>query len=377
MKIAIIVTARVTAETFVKGFAQFAASRGHNVSVIADNVEPTLEQIETGTVKFVPVVMKRDPAPSSDIRSLFRLIRVIREIAPQVVLYATPKASMLGSIAAAINRIPTRIYQLWGLRLETVNGPARLVLGAFELLTSTLSSSIVANSHSLAQRYKELHLNGFTKIVTLGSGSSHGVDLQYFTPQQNSTITQTANNSERTSFKPPLRLGFVGRLHPDKGIDTLIEAMEILTKRSCSVSVLIVGNNEGLEYPMSGEARIAIDFVGFTKDPRPFYQQMDVLVLPSLREGFPNVVLEAAAMGIPAIVSDGTGVIDSVVNRETGLVFPVRNASALADTIEFLLNNPEELIRMGRNARFRAEKFFDQEIVWESLLSHIQKIAKF
>lgn len=373
MKITLIVTARVTAETFVQGFAQFIASNGYEVTVIADGVEPSFEQTGKGWIRFLPVAMKRNPSPIDDIRSLITLTLTLNQLKPDVVLYATPKASLLGSIAATVNRIPTRIYQLWGLRLETVHGPGRTLLSALELLTSCLSSSILANSQSLAYRYRKLHLNAFTEVHVVAQGSSHGVDLDYFTP---TVLENEPNLPDRKNYEQKinsLTLGFVGRLHPDKGIDTLINAIEILINRGLPVSAIIVGNNEGFAHPMSDKVKAAIDFVGFTTDTRQFYRKMDVLVLPSLREGFPNVVLEAAAMGIPAIVSDATGVRDSVVDGTTGYIFPVGNYSALAKKIETFLLDRDSISEMGTAARERAEKYFSQEYVWTETLDFITR----
>lgn len=370
MKIAIIVTARVTAETFVQGFAKFAASKGHEVTVIADSVKPYCSKIGDGTLEFKPIKMFRDPSPKNDLRSLIALTRALRRVAPDAVLYATPKASLLGSIAATINRVPTRIYQLWGLRLETVRGPSRFMLGALEFLTSSLSSVVLANSQSLAKRYKDLRLNGLTKIDVIAEGSSHGVNLTYFAP-----LTRDDQGVDKE--KETLTLGFVGRLHPDKGIDTLINALGILLNRGRSISAIIVGNDEGFSHPIPMELKPIIGFVGFAGDTRIHYRNMDVLVLPSLREGFPNVVLEAAAMGIPAIVSDGTGVIDSVIDGKTGYVVPVSDAQALADKVENFIDSPNLILKFGNEARKRVEKSFGQEYVWDKTLTYlINRVAR-
>ncbi|QGU01013.1 GDP-mannose-dependent alpha-mannosyltransferase [Corynebacterium kalinowskii] len=371
MRIAIAVTARVTADTFVQGFARFAATNGHEITVLADGLEEHFERIGDGSLRFVPISMRRDPSPKQDLWSLFSLVKALRSIKPEVMVYATPKASLLGSMASFITRVPTRIYQLWGLRLETVHGPGRAVLTALELVTARLSTSVLANSDSLAKRYQSLHLANPKHLTVIGKGSSHGVDLEYFSPAGCAASPDCTAFEGKNSANSVMTLGFVGRLHPDKGIDTFIDALELLITRGRNVSAVIVGNDEGFQKTISDRVSSVLDFVGYAQDTRPYYQAMDVLVLPSLREGFPNVVLEAASMGVPAVVSDGTGVRDSVVDGETGSIFPVHDSRALADAIQNLIENPDLVERFGTAARKRAEKHFDQEYVWRETLSFI------
>ncbi len=362
-RIALVVTTGRTAHGFVSGFANFLASRNNEVFVLAGAVED-IEDIQGEGAHYVPLPFERDPHPVKDLRSLVLLIRALRAIRPDVVAYATPKASLLTAVASFALRVPRRVYQLWGLRLETVGGMRRSVLCLAERLTSCLSSAIIANSPSLAAAYTRLGLNCGRQVEVVGAGSSHGVDLQRFSRKAEVPKLDDATK-EYLENHQGLRIGFVGRMHPDKGVDTLLDAAEGCRRSGTDVAVILVGGDEGFDWERHlADGGVAARVVGRVSDPRPYYEAMDVLVLPSRREGFPNVVLEAAAMGVPAIVSDATGAIDSVVHGVTGLVVPVGDSAALTIALSSLAHDPLLRSELGTRARDRAEKHFDQAAVW-------------
>jgi len=370
LDIAIVVTAKITATTFVSGFARYAATRGHNIYIFADSLEPEQIEVGKGRISYVPITMCRDPHPIKDLRSLLELTTELRRNRPKVLLYATPKASLLASIAGTALGIRTRVYQLWGLRLETVTGTTRRILAACEKITSKFSTKILANSVSLSATYQSLGLNVGKRVDVLGQGSSHGVDIVRY-----SRVSSYPTLDEKTSEflnrnKSRFIVGFVGRLHPDKGIDTLLAAVNQVQASGTPVAVLIVGNDEGANFERDLYWEDSSIIVGHVDDPRPYYAAMDVLVLPSLREGFPNVVLEAAAMSVPSIVSNGTGLVDSVVDGETGLIVPVQDSKILADAITRLATDAQQLSKLSAAARIRVEEHFIQELVWDKTLAY-------
>lgn len=371
LKIAIIVTVEETAENFVFNFATHIAEQGHDVTVIASGGERDLRKVGSGSLTYLPVRMERDPHPFIDLKSLAVLGWQLKKIKPDVLTYATPKASLLGSIAGFCLRIPVRVYQVWGLRLETVQGPKRRLLALLERVTSFLSTGILANSSSLAQKYRELGLNAGRPVDLLGRGSSHGVDVDWFSRGVSNPTPEQTVGEELMGTEGNLTIGFIGRLHPDKGIDTLLDAVRLLKGQGMAVNLVLVGSDEGAELDVRGGLEDHTTLVGSVDDPRPYYAAMDVLVLPSLREGFPNVVLEAAAMSVPAIVSDGTGVVDSVVDGVTGFVVPKSDPVALAVTIRRLADGEELRGQMGESARKWVEEHFDKHQVWERTLNYL------
>ncbi|AGG65767.1 glycosyltransferase family 4 protein [Corynebacterium callunae] len=369
----IVVTAKMTAETFVMKFATYIAQKGYRVTVIADGLNKEKVIVDNGVLEQVPVQMEREPAPLRDFKSLRNLIATLRDLQPDILIYATPKASLLTSIAGLYLKIPERIYQIWGLRLETTSGLKKFVLKIMEKMTSLGSTKILANSRSLANRYQELNLNLGKEINVVGKGSSHGVDLEFFANDRPTPGLNTEVSDFLAKTQGMIKLGFVGRLHPDKGISTLVEAAEICAINGLKISLIFVGGDEGAGIKLPEHPNLSYITVGHTSDVRPYYSIMDILVLPSLREGFPNVVLEAAAMGVPAIVSDGTGVVDSVVDCETGLIFPVGNSLALAEAIQELAKDPQLLKKMGSMGRKWVESYYSQENVWIKTLEYYLK----
>ncbi|WP_315107605.1 glycosyltransferase family 4 protein [uncultured Microbacterium sp.] len=317
-------------------------------------------------VDFAALSMRREPSPVSDLRSLAGAVKLLWRLRPDVLVYATPKASLLGSIAGRIARVPRVVYELWGLRLETAQGVARRVFAALESTTSRLSTLVIANSVSLADRARSLGVTGGRRVIVLGAGSSHGVDSEFFAPGVEAAAL-TPETARRLAESDRLTVGFIGRIHPDKGIDTLIDALRILSGRGRKVQLLLVGGEDGAVLDDElGQLRdvVPVHIEGFADDVRGALSAMDLLVLPSRREGFPNVVLEAAAMEIPAVVSDATGCRDSVVHGVTGRIARTGDATSLANEIDVLLEDDELRTKTGRAARENAVRHFSQRDIW-------------
>ncbi|WP_417505950.1 glycosyltransferase family 4 protein [Microbacterium sp.] len=354
-KLCLLVTSSVTATTFLGGYLNDLKQDGWDVTLICSDGPGLPALIEENGVGFEALRMAREPSPLRDLVSVYQAWRLLRRLRPEVVVYATPKASLVGALAGRLAGVPRRIYELWGLRLETATGVRRKIFGALESLTARLSTSVVANSRSLADRARDLRVDGRRAIVVLGEGSSHGVDAERFHPGVRTEPLRGNDGTEVSSDRGPV-IGFIGRLHPDKGLETLLEALNLVFAAGNHFQFVLVGEDEGAIDEIEIERlsqRLPVHLVGHMDDVRPALAAMDILVLPSRREGFPNVVLEAAAMQVPSIVSDATGCRDSVVDRDTGLIVPVDDAVALAGAIEELLNNEALRIRMGEDARER------------------------
>lgn len=365
-RLCLMVTSGVTATTFLGGYLRFLREQGWDVTLICNDGPGVAELSRVAGIAYEPLGMEREPAPWKDLRALFQAIRLLRRLRPDVLVYATPKASLIGSLAGWTTRIPRRVYELWGLRMETASGFGRHVFGALERLTMRLSTVVIANSRTLAARAVELRLNGLKEVAVIGEGSSHGVDTEYFSLGADMVELDPNLVASLVRSSTPV-IGFIGRLHPDKGVDVLLDALRICADRGVDAQLLIVGADEGAgvdERIVGVQGSVAVHAPGHLVDVRAALRRMDVLVLPSRREGFPNVVLEAAAMGIPSIVSDATGCVDAVVDGETGLVVSVGDALGLANGIEALLADGELRRRLGANARRRAIADFSPREVW-------------
>ncbi len=302
-------------------------------------------------VEPVAITMKRTVAPFADMVSLFRLWRMLRRVKPDLAEFSTPKAGLLGTVAAWLCGVPVRIYLLRGLKLETARGFKRRILLAAERLAAACAHAVVCNSDSLRAQALALGIAPAAKLHLLGDGSSRGVDAERYSPGP-STIRNELGISEGS-----LVLGFVGRLTRDKGVPELIEAFDAILQTQPHAHLMLVGWFDAAEDALEGQlqARILnhprIHYTGMVPDAAPYYRAMDVMVLPTWREGFPNVVLEAAATGIPVVTTLSTGSRDAVVPEVTGLLIPPGYPEALREALLKLIADPERRLRMGQAAR--------------------------
>lgn len=372
-RIVLFVTAQVSARLFLTDYAKYLARNGFEVTLVADDLSGLDVALQGSGVSVRSVPMRRDPSPRRDLVSFRNMRALIREMRPSVVVYATPKASLLAALSSLSARVPVRIYALWGIRFETEVGVKRAVLRALERMTAVASTTIVANSFSLASRAADLRIAPRDKIKVLGEGSSHGVDVERFAKA--AVIPDVdAETARYLSESGGLVVGFVGRLHRDKGVDTLIDAVCLLRREGIVVRTILVGADEGAvsRFGSVGTGPQPFHLVGEVDDVRPYLRMLDVLVLMSRREGYPNVVLEAAAMNVPAVVADSTGTVDSVVDGVTGFVVPVGDSARLAAVLQRLILEPHVATDMGVAARARAVEYFSQEHVWALNASYVR-----
>ncbi len=315
-------------------------------------------------IEAFPIPMRRTIAPLADAVSFVRLWRMLGKYSPDVVEFSTPKAGLLGSLAAWLRRVPHRVYLLRGLKLETAQGIKRGILLAGEKLAAACAHVVLCNSASLRARALALGIAPERKLVLLGEGSSHGVDTLQFSPGP--TDVRARLGIPRNA---PV-IGFVGRFTGDKGVPELVEAFEAIRAAEPQARLLLVGWFDEAEDALDPalRARIAahrgICCTGFVNETAPYYRAMEILVLPTRREGFPNAILEAAASGIPVITTQATGACDSVVHNVTGMLIPPGSPEAIAVSVLRLLRDPLRR-QMGQAARawacehFRSDRVLD------------------
>ena len=302
-------------------------------------------------VERIALPMQRGIAPFADLVALFRLWRLIGRCRPDLVEFSTPKAGLLGSIAAWLRGVPHRVYMLRGLKLEGTSGFKRRVLLAAERMAARSAQVVLCNSESLREEALALRVAAPSKLRLLGDGSSNGVDIDRFSPGP-SKVREDLN----IPASAPV-IGFSGRLTRDKGLPELMEAFEMILVAEPATRMLLVGWFDAAEDALDPEVRERIlrhpniDYTGFVGDTATYYRAMDMLVLPTWREGFPNVVLEAAATGIPVVTTASTGARDSVIPEVTGLLIPPGYPYAIYEAVMKLIRDPERRQRMGQAAR--------------------------
>ena len=330
-------------------------------------------------VEAIALPIRREISPLSDLGALLRLWRLLTRLKPDLVEFSTPKAGLLGSLASWLAGVPVRVYMLRGLKLETSSGLKRALLLAAEKLSAACAHVVLCNSHSVRSEAAALGVAPATKIRLLGDGSSNGVDVRRFSPGP-SDVRILLNIPQDAPV-----VGFVGRLTRDKGIPDLVEAFETILQAEPQARLLLVGWFDLAEDALGGDVRARIvnhpriHCTGFVGDTAPYYRAMDLMVLATWREGFPNVVLEAAATGIPVITTACTGSRDSVVPEVTGLLVPPGYPAAISEAALNLLRDPARRIAMGKAARaWICEHFSDERVLslavsfYKSLLNAMQ-----
>lgn len=378
-RVVYVVTTPLTARTLLRGQLAFMREHGYEVTLIADG-GPELEAAGLAEgVAVVPVSMERNMSPLRDLRSLFELYRTLRRIGPDIVNAGTMKAGLIGMLASFLAGVPVRIYVLRGLRLEGLDGPGRWVLRGCETIASACAHRVVCVSPSLRREYERLRVTASEKLRVLLSGSSNGIDVSRFEP----TSARVASAHERRralGIADDARVvGFVGRVTRDKGIEDLMRAFQVVRERGGKAVLLLVGAFDDTD-PISTSCKRDITesddvkLTGFVPDVATCYPMMDVLVLPSFREGFPNVPLEAAVARVPTVAYAATGTVDAVVDGETGRVVPKQDWRALGEAVANYLEHPELRRQHGERARTRATTLFRNDAIWKALAEQYEEL---
>ena len=382
IRLAHITTAACSAVS-LKGQLAYMGRRGFDVVVISapgDSRFP-LDEFrllrEREQVTTIGVPMEREISPLKDLVSLVRIYRVLRRLRPAIVNAGTPKAGLLGMIAACAAGVPVRIYSLHGLRWETAHGLKRFVLGVAERCASALAHRVICVSESLRQLYVTLGFTMETKTCVLGEGSANGVDVDEFIP------TSQAHALRARLGIPdggPV-VGFVGRLTRDKGVPELLDAFDQVLASFPDARLLMLGDFEnGDPIPESYAKRLCrhprVVMTGNVSDPRSYYPIMDVLALPSYREGYPNVLLEAAAAQVPTVAFKATGSVDAICDGLTGTLVPLGDVGSFARALQRYLADNSLRHEHGQAGRERVLCHFRPEMIWESLYAEYSRLLK-
>jgi len=348
----------------LKGRLRTLREAGFRVIVVSSPGSLLLSTSASEGVESIAIPMHRGIAPLSDFVSLFRLWRLLGKLKPDLVEFSTPKAGLLGTVAAKLRGVPRRIYMLRGLRLETATGIKRRILLAGERIASACAHVVLCNSESLRNQASALGLAPASKLHLLGEGSSNGVDTERFSPGPSDVRKMLG-----IPFAAPV-VGFVGRLTRDKGLPELVDAFDAILKVRPDAHLILVGWYDTSEDALSEQTRTRIEsnahihLTGFVHRTAPYYRALDLMVLPTWREGFPNAVLEAAATGIPVVTTMSTGSRDSVVPEVTGLLIPPGYPEAICEAVLKLIGDPERRRRMGSAARaWVIEHYADERVL--------------
>ncbi len=376
IKLLYVTSIPLTQWIFLVGQNRFMQERGFEVHAVA-SPGPLLDALaRRDGVLIHPVSIPRRFAPLRDLAALGRLTALFRQIQPDIVQAGTPKASLLGALAAFLARVPARIFHWHGSITEGVRGIRRAIFGLVERVTAALCHDVLCVSPSLLSYARSRRLLPADRGTVLLQGMCNGIDITRFDPTRPG-IVPASEALARSMGLPaePIVIGFVGRLTRRKGIEDLASAWSVLREECAGAFLLLVGDWEE-EDPVSPSVRAALErdprvrIPGPVEDVVPYYRLMSVLVLPSLREGFPTAPMEAAAMGVPTVAYRVTGSTDAVLDGATGRLVPVGEIREFASAIRAYVLDPGTRERHGAAARQRVLEDFRQEEIWEATYRH-------
>lgn len=374
MKIIRATTVPGSLNNFCRGLlSKLQDDEGYEIVAIS-SPGPALEEIkEREGVRTYAVSMERHISLLKDLKSLCKLINVFRKERPTMVHSMTPKAGLLCMMAAWITKVPIRVHTFTGLVFPTSTGIKRRILMATDWLTCACATHIIPEGEGVKA---DLLNNGITRkpIRVLGHGNVRGIDLKRFNPELPEVQSEAAKIRKEGLFT----FIFIGRLVRDKGINELIDAFSRLNEQYPKTRLLLVGRYEEKLDPLEPETvseiehNPAIEAVGLQSDVRPWLLASDAFILPSYREGFPNVVIEAGAMGLPSIVTDINGSREIIIEGRNGTIVPPRDTDALQNAMRRFATT--DITSMKAEARPLIASRFDRDYVASCLLDFYKEI---
>lgn len=366
MKIIRTATVGESLNTFCEGFLRELTNEGYEVIALSSPDEDLKELGKREGVRTIGIEMERHVSLWKDIVSLMKITQVLKKEKPDMVHSMTPKAGLLCMIAAKMAGVPVRLHSFTGLVWPTVTGTLRKILMLTDRITCACATHIVPEGEGVKQDLQRCITKKPLKV--LGYGNVRGINLDYW-----KRYTEGQNHKFFTFV-------FVGRIVRDKGINELVTAFIRYHNENVDTRLLLVGPYEEDLDPVLPETKRliessdSIEAVGNQKDVRPFYEQSDVLVFPSYREGFPNVVLEAGAMELPSIVTDINGSREIIEHGKNGLIVPPRNEQALYEAMKWMAEHPDDRKKMAENARPMVASRYEQSFVRQCLKDYYKEI---
>ena len=375
-----ITTSPLALWSFFRNMTRFLGQHGFETVAVSSPGRKLDEFRAWAGVPVHAVGMKRQISPLSDLPAVWRLWRLIRRYRPAIVHAHTPKAGLLGMVAARLALVKIRIYTIHGLPLMTRTGWQFRVLRLAETLACRLATSVNCVSESVRRVVLDLGICPEAKVRTLGFGSCAGVNLHRFDPAACDPADRARIRAQHGIPEDAQLLGFVGRLVRDKGIGELADAWQRLRAEFPNLHLLCCGEFEPQD-PVPEEVRERLQndprvhFTdGFVAEMPPVYAALDVCVLPTYREGLPTVALECAAMEVPLVATRVPGCTDAVRDGVTGLLVEAHSADALGRAVARLLDEPRLGKEMGRAAREFVRAKFSEEIVLGNVLNEYRRL---
>lgn len=352
---------------------QFSYLKTKNQNEYHLGCSPSDEFLELSKeLDYIPfeVLITREISPFKDLMAIIKVRSYIKKNKITKVIGHTPKGGMIAMIASFLAGVSTRIYFRHGLVYETSTGLKRFILKFIDKLSGSIATKVVCVSESIKNISEKDKLNNPKKNIVLGLGTCNGIDTEEkYNPDNYREEDLNNLRSKLLIDEKDFVVGFVGRLVRDKGIDELIKAWEIIQAKHKNVKLLLVGPIELRDSISDYSKNIILEdksivFTDFVLDAAPYYRLMDVFILPSYREGFPTVALEASSMKKPVLITRATGCTEAIKENETG-IFITYDPNEIASKIIYYIENRGMIELHGQNGREFVEKNFEQTKIWD------------
>ena len=366
----------------LKGQLKFMSNYYDILGVSSKGKDDFLKKIGNDQgIRVHEIEMTRTISPIKDLKSLYLLYKLLKVEKPFIVHSHTPKAGTIGMIAARLANVPHRLHTIAGLPLLEATGVKRLILNTVEKITYSCATQIYPNSYGLKDIILENRFTTKNKLKVIANGSSNGIDTKHYNPALFDNESKTKIRNELGFNNEDFIFVFAGRMVKDKGVNELIKAFEKINIEFKNTKLLLMGHYErGLD-PLLPEtehiinANKNIKFTGYMEDIRPYFSTSDALAFPTYREGFPNVVMQACAMSLAAIVTDINGCNEIIEHNKNGIIIPPKDEQALYEAMKFMLTHPEKVKNMAQVSRSKIIDNYEQELVWKSLLKEYNELT--
>jgi glycosyltransferase involved in cell wall biosynthesis len=381
VRICRVVTVPITFETLYREQLTFLANQGIDVTLVSSPGARLGEIAKSLNMHYHPIQMARKAEPFHDLHALIALTRLLWRNRFDIVHSSTPKAGLLTALAGVLARVPVHIHTFTGQVWVGMRGVPRNIMKLCDWIIGHLNTQCYADSASQRHFLINERLVAASKLSVLGEGSVSGVELKRFSLKIFGKERVTAMRRELGIAEQSFVILFVGRLTKDKGIRELVAAFRMLQRDRKDVELILVGPFEPERDPLPRETldelsnNPRIHAVGFSSEPEKYMAVSDVFCLPSYREGFGSVIIEAAAMGLPSVGSKVVGLVDAVVDGETGSLVPTKDVYALKQALLRMLSEPNMRHRMGNAARTRAVRDFDSKIINRLVVEEYKKLV--
>jgi len=377
-KLVRITTIPMSLKHLLKGQMAFMSENGFDVIMISSDGKELKDAIENEKCRHFIIPFTRKITPFKDLIAVFSLYSLLIKEKPDIVHTHTPKAGAVGMIASFLARVPVRIHTVAGLPLLEATGLKRVVLNFVEKLTYKCSTKVYPNSFGLKNIILKNRFTTENKLRVIGIGSSNGIDTSYFDSELFSDKENNKLKSELGIESNDFVFIFVGRLVADKGINELVEAFNELCLDLKGIKLLLVGPFEDELDPLSEKTKLLISShdkiisAGYQNDVRPFFAISNLLVFPSYREGFPNVVMQSGAMGLPSIVTDINGCNEIIQTDYNGIVIPSKDIQSLKRAMSRIFHDKELYLKCSATSRLAIVNNYEQKLYWNALLNEYE-----